>query len=208
MTDMAFLKNQNVLFTVLLFVTAILVAQDIIIVDEEILVLLCFVLFIIFLSQNISEVISNELQSRASKIRDEFEETNLLQEDMYLTVLHYHNKQLSLQNEIQNIFDWTSQQMKELINTRSQALNHLLQRELEEKLKLIAMKEQSFLYSMQEETSSYLTSKVIANANQLDSDVISEGIQMIEHLAVTTSSSENQDDEDDDGSFHESNYNN
>nr|YP_007890688.1 ATP synthase F0 subunit b [Jakoba libera]AAO45015.1 ATP synthase F0 subunit b [Jakoba libera]AGH24182.1 ATP synthase F0 subunit b [Jakoba libera] len=208
---MTFLTNQNVLLTLLLFTVAIFVAQDLVIVDEEVLVLLCFVLFLFLLYQTTSHMISSELHSRAMKIRDEFEENHLLQEDVYLTVLHYHGKQLSLQNEIQDLFVWTKEQIKELIQTRSQALTNSLLKETEEKCKWIIMKEQNFLQSMQEETSSYLTSKVISNSAELDALTILEGIEMIENLATFSASQEDDfleeqeeyDDFDDDDDYYD-----
>lgn len=185
---MAFLQNNKVIFTILLFGVGIFSSLNIIVLDEEALVLLCFVLFLIFLTQNISEVVRSELQSRSEKIREEFEETNLLQEDMYETLLGYYQKQLSLETEIQSLLLWSKNEVSSLIKTRRAALQNLLQKEVDAKLKNISAKEQSFLLSMQEEISNFLASKVLEKASLLDDEIIEEGILMLESIPSIESS--------------------
>jgi len=179
---MDFIKNNKVLYTILVFTIAVFVSLDMIILDEEALVLLCFVLFIMFLYENVHEMVYTELQNRADKIRNEFEETNLLQEDIYETLLSYYQKQLALESEIHDLLSWTKTEIATLVETRQQALENSLQKEISEKLKFIHMKEQDFLQSMQEKTIKYLTSIVLSEANSIDDEVLEEGIGLIEDL--------------------------
>tara|TARA_B100000614_G_scaffold262739_1_gene298088 strand:- start:16047 stop:16799 length:753 start_codon:yes stop_codon:yes gene_type:complete len=179
---MDFIKNNKVLYTILVFTIAVFVSLDMIILDEEALVLLCFVLFIMFLYENIHEMVYTELQNRADKIRNEFEETNLLQEDIYETLLSYYQKQLALESEIHDLLSWTKTEITTLIETRQQALENSLQKEVSDKLKFIHMKEQDFLQSMQEKTVEYLTSVVLSEADSIDDEVLEEGIGLIEDL--------------------------
>nr|YP_007890774.1 ATP synthase F0 subunit b [Seculamonas ecuadoriensis]AAO45019.1 ATP synthase F0 subunit b [Seculamonas ecuadoriensis]AGH24469.1 ATP synthase F0 subunit b [Seculamonas ecuadoriensis] len=183
----SFFKNGDALLVLLVFSVAGFVSKEILVLNAEALVALCFILFVIFIYVTAKDVIVAELKDRASQIQKEFDDSYLLKEELYETLMGYHKKQVSLLEEINEIFMFSKEQIEKIISTRKEALKYKISNEIENKLKTIAIKEQALLRYMQLETNRYITEQILTEAadtsSELNQKAIQEGIEMIERVA-------------------------
>lgn len=171
---------------------AALITLNIIVINAEFLVAMCFVLFIIFAYNNFSHVIINMLEDRTNKIQKDFGYYFELQEDVLTSLIAYHEKRSKLPEEIKQISNFSKNEVEKILDKRQKVLNQIILQQLEQKLKIISLKEISITQMIQEETSYWFSKSVYSEfqANKTSNfykDILfQEGIDTINRMSTFT----------------------
>lgn len=188
----SFLKNRNVLLVFGLSAFAGIISKEILILNEETLVAICFVLFVIFAYMNVSDIVVSELKDRASKIQKEFDDYYQLRENILHSLISYHNKQVSLLKEIHQIFIFSKSEIQNIIHAQQKNLQNNISLQIKQKLRILAMREFNFIQFMQTETTHFVTASVIQgfhidkkshSKNLLMKRSFKEGIQTLHQMS-------------------------
>lgn len=182
---LSFISNKHVILTLLMFTVAILTYKDVLIIHEETLVLLCFVLFLIFAYVALKDLITSTFNDRAAIVEKEFNDSYRLKEQTLLLLAEHHSKQVSLLNEINSILSFTKSELHKVIQTRQDALRTRIVYELRSKLNLALKKEETFFQYIQQSVNSIVMNTILENLNSADGLVLrdqcfEEGIRIIE----------------------------
>lgn len=169
---------------------AALITLNIIVINAEFLVAICFVLFIIFAYNNFSDVIVDMLEERTNRIQKDFGYYFELQESVLTSLISYHEKRNKLPEEIKQISNFSKNEVEKILDKRQKVLNLTILQQLEQKLKMISLKEISILQMIQEETS-YWFSKSVYNEFQANKTsnfykdiLLQEGIDTINKMST------------------------
>ena len=142
------------LLLTLLFLIAL--SKEILVFNEEILVLFSFGIFIFLVYNFGSSLISQELDSRAIKIQEEFNYYKSMQEKTLTHLISYHKKQKLLSDEIKSILSITTKDISLILSTYSQLFIRSFNNIIEEKLRKIIATESKFNALLQTKISSEL----------------------------------------------------
>ncbi len=171
---------------------AALITLNIVVINAEFLVAICFVLFITFAYSNFSDVIVDMLEERTNKIQKDFGYYFELQENVLTSLISYHEKRSMLPDEIKQISTFSKDEVERILNERQRVLNHTILQQLEQKLKMISLKEVSILQMIQEEASYWFTKSVYSEfqanktSNFYKDILLQEGIDTINKMSTTT----------------------
>lgn len=141
--------NKNYLITFFLMLTAVLTGKEILIFNEEILIVLTFSAFVTFAYINLGDGIANDLNERSLKIQQEFEEYYVVREEIVKNLITYHQKQLSLANEIEAIAAFSKNQVEYIVEKQSLSLEATIVQQIKQKLKTIVAEESRMIQDIQ-----------------------------------------------------------
>lgn len=171
---------------------AALIGLNIIVLNAEFLVAVCFVLFTIFAYNNASDVAIDMLEERTNKIQKDFGYFFEVQENVLTSLISYHEKRTNLPNEIKQISEFSEAEVASILDRRQGMLSHTILQQLEQKLKMISLKEVSILNMIQEETSQWFSKAVYtefqaAKTSNFYKDILlQEGIDTINKMSNVT----------------------
>lgn len=171
---------------------AALITLNIVVINAEFLVAICFVLFITFAYSNFSDVIVDMLEERTNKIQKDFGYYFELQENVLTSLISYHEKRSMLPDEIKQISTFSKNEVERILSERQRVLNHTILQQLEQKLKMISLKEISILQMIQEEASYWFTKSVYSEfqanktSNFYKDILLQEGIDTINKMSNIT----------------------
>jgi F0F1-type ATP synthase membrane subunit b/b' len=188
---LSFLQNKHVTLTLLVFFVAILTTRQFIVVHDETLVLLCFVLFLIFLYVALKDMVTATFNDRALQIEKEFNDLYSLKEQTLQLLASHHEKQVSLLNEINSLMLFTKSEVNNIIQTRQAALRSRLIAEFRNKLNTALKKEDAFFQFIQQSTNTIVMNNILEDINSSAGDSFKttsfeEGIRILEEGATLT----------------------
>jgi len=93
--------RQSILFAVLALI--VISSKHILIFNEELLVLSCFVLFVLFCSKTMSESVQSSFEDRQKQISQELQAHLMLQEQYAQELVREHTLQLSLASVVREV---------------------------------------------------------------------------------------------------------
>ena len=106
--------NFSILVGGLLFIGT-LISLNILILNAEALVALCFILFVIFAYLNFNNIVIDLLNDRTNKIQKDFNYYFELQEEILKSLILYHKKRISLMDEIKEISTFSKSEIKKIL---------------------------------------------------------------------------------------------
>nr|AAO45017.1 ATP synthase F0 subunit b [Reclinomonas americana]AGH24382.1 ATP synthase F0 subunit b [Reclinomonas americana ATCC 50283] len=185
---LSFLQNKHVTLTLLVFFVAILTTRQFVIVHDETLVLLCFVLFLTFLYVALKDMVTATFNDRALQIEKEFNDLYSLKEQTLQLLANHHEKQVSLLNEIDSLMLFTKSEVNNIIQTRQAALRSKLIAEFRNKLNTALKKEDAFFQFIQQSTNNIVMNNILENINGSGGELLKatsfeEGIRILEEGA-------------------------
>lgn len=183
------LQNKHVIFTCTLFAVAILTAKDVFIIHEETLVLLCFVLFLIFIYTLLKDMFISIFNERSAAIEKEFNDAFGVKEATLTVLATHHIKQISLLEDIQHVLGFTKSELNHLIRTRQTALRLRIVHELRSKLNLALKKEDTFFQHIQQSANNIVVTSLLNKFNSsgdpaLKDACFDEGITLLEQNTI------------------------
>lgn len=184
----SFIRDKNVMTIFTLSAIAGLSAEGFLTINAQFLVALCFFFFIIFAYLNIKDMVSLELEDRANLIHKELEEAYRLKSEILNTVLSYYKKQLNLKEDILSIYEFSKNQVNQIISSRKKALEFKLMNDVLVKLDTVLLKEKTLSFSMQKEVIDYIVSQILnaskEDIERLDKESVEEAILMIQNISL------------------------
>jgi len=112
-------------------------SKEVLVFNEEILVLFAFGVFVFLIYNFASDLISLELDSRNSKIEQEFAFYNDIQKKTFVHLVSYHKKQLLLCEEVKLIYSILKKDVDSLVINYSNLLSKHLLVSIDDKLRKI-----------------------------------------------------------------------
>lgn len=143
------LRSNMSLFIILVLAFFVLSSKHIIIYNEETLVLLSFIGFLIFSYNMLSDSVENSLNERSLAIYNELQNSFQLKEQFLKELLEEHKKQLSLKNLLNKFHQFSSSEIFEMNNQRQKALNNIFAQEIQQKLKTLLFSQNTFQEKLQ-----------------------------------------------------------
>lgn len=141
--------NSKTQLLLILLITTFL-SKEVLVFNEEILVLFAFGVFIYLTYSFASQMISAELDSRSTKIQDEFSTYKNIQEKTLIHLISYHNKQKLLSEEIKSILQLTKKDIDLIIQNYTQTFVKQVNSNIEEKLKKVLINESKANLALQQ----------------------------------------------------------
>jgi F0F1-type ATP synthase membrane subunit b/b' len=175
-----------------LLTLGVFTSKEILVFNEETLVAISFILFMIFAYRNLNDVFVAELEERATKIKKEFDHYFSLREDLLDLLISYHGIRKMLSNEITEISNVSKNEIKNILVKRQKALENSLSLQIQQKLRTILLKELSIVQQIQQETSHWFSKYVFASfqtqkTSPIKDIMIREGIHLIDAMSKYSS---------------------
>ncbi len=136
-------------------------SKHIIIYNEEILVALSFLFFVVFVSYYFGDNIKESLDERSNTIKLELQNFLNLKKDSLHTLYKIHEKAFSSEKFINNLMKFTDIKITNKIKGSEKALKNLFAKEIYTKLKNLSNSNVSVKYKFQEIISQQLLEAVL-----------------------------------------------
>ena len=185
------LGNQRFLALFYFFIGSLFATANIIIMNEETIIALCFVLFVSTLYVYGRVSILNSLTERSGQISKGFDNFfNLHLQNLELLISFY-KKQNNLLTKVNSVSEFSKKEILTVIEKKEKSLNSLIVLQIEQKLSSILTKEMAIFASIQSEIVKLFTTEICemfllksANQQQLKEDVTNESIKKLELLST------------------------
>ena len=130
------------------------------IMDEEVLVLYAFILFVALAYHYGSSIVDGMIRSEAEKVSKEFDAFFDVQKKVLKTLIQYHGLQVLVISQIKELLEFSKGEISNIISAKKATLDAKLAEEIDSKLAYLAAKEQVIASNVQEEASTLITQKV------------------------------------------------
>ena len=127
----------------------VLSSKHIIIYNEETLVLISFIGFILLSYNMLSDSIENSLNERSLAIYNELQNSLQLKEQFLKELLEEHKKQLSLKNILNTFNQFSSYEILQMNDQRQKALKNVFCQEVQQKLKTLVLSQNTLQDKLQ-----------------------------------------------------------
>jgi len=170
--------------SILAFLT--LSSKHIFIYNEETLVLISFIAFLITCQKMAGESLKNSLDERSQMIAQELQNFYTLKEQLILELIEEHQKQLSMHSLIKKIGQFSINEIKHLSTQKKKALEALLKDQIESKLNTL-MTFSNVSNQLQDALSKSFRGAVLEefykSRKQFQSVLVKQGVSNLESLA-------------------------
>jgi F0F1-type ATP synthase membrane subunit b/b' len=127
----------------------VLSSKHLIIYNEETLVLISFIGFVLFSTHMMGESVKNSLNERSLGISQELENSLQVKNQFFHELFHEHQKQFSLKNLFQKFHHSASREIFTMNSQREKSLQSFLSQEILQKLQSILTSHQNFQEKLQ-----------------------------------------------------------
>ena len=131
------MQTQNIKDVCLLFTTIF----SVLVMDMEILILLCWIFFVGLAYKYGSNVINTIFEKRRDNLHKDMAFSLDYRENMIKSFLHYHIIQTKLFDEIEKIFTFSKLELIKILIRRQSSFNSIVSSQIENKLFILADKE-------------------------------------------------------------------
>jgi hypothetical protein len=162
-----------------------------IVMDEEVLVLICFVLFVGMAFHYGSSLVNDSIQLEASKMGKEFDAFFDLQKKTLKALINYHALQVLVISQVKELLEFSKGEIGKVISAKKLVLDATLATQTEQKLAYLASKEQAVAQTVQAEASAYVTAKINTifttdnkEKKALKEKILAENMKKLESLSA------------------------
>jgi len=159
------------------------------IMDEEVIILYAFILFVGLAFQYGGAVINDMISAEATKIGKEFDTFFDVQKKLIKTLIKYHVLQVLVISQIKALLEFSKGEISTIISAKKSTLDATLVTQMEQKLSFLASKEQGIASQVQAEATAHVTSKVLAifttehkDKKSLKETILAENIAKLESI--------------------------
>jgi len=136
--NLALVKDNGAVIAASILGFFVLSSKHFIIYNEETLVVISFIGFIIFSYRMLNESIENSLNERSLAIYNELQNSVMLKETLLLELLEEHKKQLSLNKYLNSVREFSSQELSSIGVERQKAFQFIFAQQIQQKLKSLS----------------------------------------------------------------------
>ena len=133
-----FISQNLKLVTFGILVFFVLSSKHIIIYNEETLVVISFIAFVIFSYRMLNESIENSFNERSDAIFNELQNSIILKENLLCELLEEHKKQLHLNKFLKHVREFSFKELSAISGDRQKALQFIFAQQIQQKLKTLA----------------------------------------------------------------------
>lgn len=159
------------------------------IMDEEVLVLYAFVLFVALAYHYGSSVVDGSIRSEADKVTKEFDAFFEVQKQVLKTLIQYHELQVQVISQIKELLEFSKGEISSVISAKKMTLDAKLASDMEQKLAYLAAKENAIASQVQAQASAVITQRVLdifttenKDSKALKEKVLAENISKLESM--------------------------
>ena len=159
------------------------------IMDEEVLVLYAFILFVALAYYYGSSVVDNSIRSEADKITKEFDAFFDVQKNVLKALIQYHTLQVEMTSQIKELLVFSKGEISSVISAKKATLDSTLASDMEQKLSYLASKEQAIAAQVQMRASEAITKNVLEifttdhkDKKALKEKILAENISKLESM--------------------------
>jgi hypothetical protein len=161
------------------------------VMNEEVLVLYCFILFVAMAYHYLSSMVDESIKSEASKMGKEFDTFFEVQKKVLQALITYHTVQVNVVSEVKSLLAFSKGEISSVISAKKTSLDAALTSQVDQKLSYLAAKETAIAQSVQSEASSFVTAKINEifttenkNKKSLKEKVLAENMKKLESLGA------------------------
>ena len=110
------------------------------IMDEEVLVLYAFILFVALAYHYGSSVVDGMIRSEAEKVSKEFDAFFDVQKKVLKTLIQYHGLQVAVISQVKELLEFSKGEISTIISAKKASLDATLAEEMDAKLAFLAAK--------------------------------------------------------------------
>ena len=181
---MSFITNRNFVVGTVLFLIVTLSAVEILVYNEEILLLVCFSLFIIVAYRSLNEMVASELDDRASKIKSELDSFSTIRKETLESLLEKQKERKHLSSTITDILSFSKKEAEILVVLNSKSLDDSLGQQMKQKLSTLKLSEENVSKAVYREAIIALKSKLSSSSDislspYQENSLIKENISML-----------------------------
>jgi len=133
------------------------------VMDEEVIVVYAFILFIGLMYHYTSTLVDDSIRSESQKIGKEFDIFFDLQKKVVKSLIKYHVLQVLIITQIKELLEFSKSEISNVIEAKKKTLDARLATQMEQKLAYLASKEQGIAIKVQADASNH----IIANVQEL-----------------------------------------
>jgi F0F1-type ATP synthase membrane subunit b/b' len=184
---MSFITNRNFVVGTVLFLIVTLSSVEILVYNEEILLLVCFSLFIIVAYRSLNEMVASELDDRASKIKSELDSFSTIRKETLESLLEKQKERKHLSSTITDILSFSKKEAEILVVLNSKSLDDSLGQQMKQKLSTLKLSEENVSKAVYREAIIALKSKLSSSSDislspYQENSLIKENISMLRLL--------------------------
>jgi len=159
------------------------------IMDEEVIILYAFILFVGLAFQYGGAVINDMITVEATKIGKEFDTFFDVQKKLIKTLIKYHVLQVLVISQVKALLEFSKGEISTIISAKKATLDATIVTQMEQKLAFLANKEQSIAAQVQADATAHVTSKVLEifttehkDKKSLKEKILAENIAKLESI--------------------------
>jgi len=163
---------------------------SVIVADEEVLVLLCWVIFVALAYTYGASAINAMFNEKREKSYNDLVASYDFQEEALKVLINYHTLQVLVISEIKQLFDFSKAEIVRILAKRQSGFKHTIASQIEQKLSILADKESVVAAQVQETINSTVSLNVLnlfkTNNKQvgaLKEKILSESMSKFETIA-------------------------
>lgn len=135
--------------------------MGVLVMDEEVLVLLCWVVFVCLAYTYGSSAINSIFEERRDKFYKDMVISYDFKEEALKVLINYHIIQVLIRSEIKNLLDFSKSEISRIINTRQASFKYLIATQIEQKLSILADKESAVAAEVQDTINNTVSNNVL-----------------------------------------------
>ena len=139
-------QSLNYLYTLL----GTVAVMSILVMDEEVLVLLCWVTFVGLAYTYGASAVNAMFEERRLKFSEDILSSYNLQEEALKTLISYHTIQTVIIAEIKQLFEFSKSEISRILERRQNSFKAVIATQIDQKLSILADKEHAVASQVQE----------------------------------------------------------
>jgi len=182
------MNNQGLNYIYVLLVT--IGVTSVLVMDEEVLVLLCWVLFVALAYNYGAGAVNAMFEDRREKSYNDLVSSYNFQEEALKVLIKYHTLQVLIISEVKQLFDFSKSEITRILEKRQSSFKHIIASQVEQKLSILADKEALVAAQVQETINSTVSSTVLnlfktndKKVGALKEKILSESMAQFETIA-------------------------
>jgi len=165
--------------------------MGVLVMDEEVLVLLCWVLFVGLAYTYGSGAINAMFEERREKFYKDMVVSYDFQEDALKVLINYHIVQVLIITEVKSLFNFSKNEITRILAKRQASFKFILASQIEQKLSILADKESAVAAQVQENINLTVSTTVLnlfksnnEKVGPLKEKILSESMTKFESIAT------------------------
>jgi hypothetical protein len=164
--------------------------MGVLVMDEEVLVLGCWVVFVCLAYTYGSSTVNEIFEERRAKFAEDILSSYTFQEMATKALINYHNIQVSVLSEIKELFDFSKSEISRILGQRRDSFKSIIGSQIEQKLSILADKEAAVASQVQESIHSTVSQNVFTlfkskekNVKVLKEKILNESMSKFESIS-------------------------